>query len=176
MLAQIAETTVVQGDDIFRVSTTHGVEIALSGQDKEFYETMVFTRDGPHDVAVDRFTRRWESKKEARKGHFRVVDNVEALDTDKATRKLYGFSKRERILRKMEKRGVIFPDCPGCEPFYKAVLDGIHPKDVRYPKHNPSPLCRTSSRATRPHCTCDTCRLSKFGTYWVTSVVGGKSW
>ena len=56
---------------------------------------------------------------------------------------------REQRLRRLERLGVIHPDCPGCREWYE------HPTaDPMAPRHTPSARCESGKR---PHCTCDRC-------------------
>ncbi len=59
----------------------------------------------------------------------------------------------EKRIERLEKLGVINPDCEYCKiTFYPALRNGT--KDVFAPAHKASPRCQSGKR---PHCTCDTC-------------------
>lgn len=58
-------------------------------------------------------------------------------------------TEQERNAR-LERLGVMDPNCPSCKPFYEAAS----PLDVMMPRHKASDRCESGKR---PHCSCDAC-------------------
>ena len=57
--------------------------------------------------------------------------------------------QRQERIKRMERMGLLDPDCSGCREFYK------HPTVSPFaPNHNASEGCESGKR---PHCTCDAC-------------------
>jgi hypothetical protein len=57
---------------------------------------------------------------------------------------------RKEVIARMESRGDLDPDCPGCRVRYEAE----DPAYVFAPYHKALESCQSGKRA---HCTCDTC-------------------
>jgi len=60
---------------------------------------------------------------------------------------------RDQAIKRMEKSGLLDPDCKTCRAEAYARTDKM-PYDVWMPSHRASSRCRSGGRN---HCTCDTC-------------------